>query len=901
MTAGGPPRRATIVLSNAEIDELLAEAGEAEAAGRTAEALGVLTVATAELVASGRTYQYPFEWMARLEAVRGDFEAAERAALVGRKIAEEAGHEPGVLRMDVLRADVARAALDVRRAEALLAGIAGDGGPLGAPAVERLGEIGAWLRGLGFEAYPRQNVGVLRVEVALAVAELWAERGKYRAALALMGEIEGELGEAEVAVRADQVRLLQVELLIEAGELGEAAARLAAMAGTGLDRIRIAVVRARVALGAGRLGEAVGELARLGGAPVEEPGLFASATATRVAVLAELNLLEEAQRVAAAGVERLREGGAAAQVVEMIERAGREAAARMRSAMALWELPFTSGHAREAVRPGEEAGPTRFAAAWTGAANRVLDALERGKVEEAAGYQARLEEIAAGVESASVAQRVELSAALVAYYRGEVDAARLLALADRLRESGARLAEAQAVRFAAWASVRLGRLDDYASLARRASAIVDEITGELEPAHRALFLMNKWSGRDELVAARVRELLSDGGRPRRPGRGALCRAFREIDELTHWPIDDALGDAGLAADATPDVVMAWVREQLEGARARGRAGRGIEIRSRWSLWRVPARTLVLHYHVLPDRTYLFRIARRHIDVSILPVGRLQLAMDMCQAADDEEQLRWLAEHTGVADAIERFRGIERLVIVPHDAIAGVPFAALPVGDQPLCAIAPIAQVDRLSRLVRRRARARTGPFLSVGRADYEGSELPDLPAAEREAAAVRVALGPAEGLRCEATCEAVRDALPGAARFHVAAHGVFDPAEPARSGIVLGDGGGGFETLTLRELRRADLRRLQLATLATCRSAAHARLPGRERICLPTALLDAGARGVIASMWPIEDEPSVEIMTALYEELRHRPAAAALAAMQARMAPSYPAQQWAGLVFYGNE
>jgi hypothetical protein len=101
------------VLSNAELDELFAEAGEAEAAGRTAEALGVLTVATAELVASGRTYQYPFEWMARLEAAGGDFEAAERAARVGRKIAEEAGHGPGVFRMDVLRADVARAALDV--------------------------------------------------------------------------------------------------------------------------------------------------------------------------------------------------------------------------------------------------------------------------------------------------------------------------------------------------------------------------------------------------------------------------------------------------------------------------------------------------------------------------------------------------------------------------------------------------------------------------------------------------------------------------------------------------------------------------------------------------------------------------------------------------------------------
>ena len=109
-----------------------------------------------------------------------------------------------------------------------------------------------------------------------------------------------------------------------------------------------------------------------------------------------------------------------------------------------------------------------------------------------------------------------------------------------------------------------------------------------------------------------------------------------------------------------------------------------------------------------------------------------------------------------------------------------------------------------------------------------------------------------------------------------------------------------MKLLTLRELRRVDLRGLALATLATCRSAEHARLPGRERICLPTALLDAGARGVIASLWPVEDEPSVELMSTLYEELRTQPPARALAAMQARMA-NRPARQWAGLVFYGNE
>lgn len=78
------------------------------------------------------------------------------------------------------------------------------------------------------------------------------------------------------------------------------------------------------------------------------------------------------------------------------------------------------------------------------------------------------------------------------------------------------------------------------------------------------------------------------------------------------------------------------------------------------------------YHVLPDRTYLFGIARRHLDVVILPVGRIHLRMDMRGAVDDREQLRWLAAQLGVADAVDRFSGIRRLVIIPRPAIEREP-------------------------------------------------------------------------------------------------------------------------------------------------------------------------------------------------------------------------------------
>lgn len=893
-------------LTDADLDALFARAGAAEAAGRTAEALGSLIVALAELVARGTIFQYPFEWMARLESALGNYHAAEESAMVGRRIAAENNHGPGQFRMDVLRADLAREALDLPRAEAVLAELTGDGPPLGAPSVERLEAIVEWLGSLGFCGHPAQNLAVLRVEAALTIAELWSEQGRYRSALRLVDAIEHDLDDVELAVRVDQVRLFRAELLVAAGQLAEASQHVAAIRAqdTDLDRARVALVRTRVALASGRLAEAISAVESLRDVPTGVPMLFSAAAAARIAVLAELNLLEAAQQVATTTIEQLAEASAAPQAIELLERARHNAAARGRSAMALWELPVGSDTPSQ-LAVGEPAdGRWRLTAAWTAATNRILVALEQGDVPAADVEQTKLAQIARDVESEYVACRVELSAALVAYYRGAVTANRFLAVADRLRAMGARIAEIQAVRFAAWAAAREKRLDDYAALARRASAVVDAIAGELDPENRAAFLMSKWSGRDELVTARLRELFrAADGRPRRPYRRELCRAFREIDELTHWPVDHALGDrdaAALASDATPDRVMAWVRDRLDGAPARARADGGISIRSAWSLWRVPAHTLILHYHVLPDRTYLFRIARRHIDLAILPIGRIHLAMDMREAAGDEDRLRWLASHTGVADAIARFAGIRRLVIVPHDAMANVPFAALPIGDRRLCAITPITQIDRLTRLQRRRARPRAGSFLSVGRKCYVGSGYADLPCAEREAAAVVEALGRSDGPRYEATSQGVLAELPTAARLHVAAHGLFDVTDPARSGIVLGDGAGGYATLTLSELRHADLRGLELATLATCRSGEHARLPGRERICLPTALLDAGARGVIASLWPVEDEPSIEIMAKLYEEIRTQPPAHALAAMQVRMAKR-PARHWAGLVFYGNE
>ncbi|HEY0484508.1 MAG TPA: hypothetical protein VGD37_43605, partial [Kofleriaceae bacterium] len=313
--------------SDEEIDALFAQAVAAETAGDLRGALAPLEQAIVHVEARGKRYQYLYEWRARLEGGLGEHGRAEASLILARDIASiagvavagvavagvvVAGGEPaedrlGVFRMDVARAEQATAALDLEQAEQLLSGLRDDAGVLGPVSVERCGEIIAWLRRISFRARPAPNLAIPRIEAALVLAGVWAERGKYRSALRLVEAIEPDLVRAEIAVRIDEVRLFELELRLEAGQIDRArgdAARLA-RPDDAIGQIRQALVRARIGLAAGRLRDAYDQLDTLTAAPPGDPSLLASATATAAAILVELNLWRRAQAVAAEAIRRL--------------------------------------------------------------------------------------------------------------------------------------------------------------------------------------------------------------------------------------------------------------------------------------------------------------------------------------------------------------------------------------------------------------------------------------------------------------------------------------------------------------------------------------------------------------------------------------------------------------------
>jgi CHAT domain-containing protein len=144
--------------------------------------------------------------------------------------------------------------------------------------------------------------------------------------------------------------------------------------------------------------------------------------------------------------------------------------------------------------------------------------------------------------------------------------------------------------------------------------------------------------------------------------------------------------------------------------------------------------------------------------------------------------------------------------------------------------------------------------------------------------------------------------------LHVVTHGVLDDQQPELSGLVLSlvDGNArpidGFVSL-------ADIYKLHapvdLVVLSACETNVGQKLRGEGLIGLTRGFMYAGASGVVASLWKVDDRATAELMKNFYSNMLQRgmgPAAALRAAQnqirsQSKWSSPY---YWAGFTFQGD-
>ncbi len=269
--------------------------------------------------------------------------------------------------------------------------------------------------------------------------------------------------------------------------------------------------------------------------------------------------------------------------------------------------------------------------------------------------------------------------------------------------------------------------------------------------------------------------------------------------------------------------------------------------------------------------------------------------------------------------------VDRLVIIPSESLAAVPFEALVAavrGDGPPrsfhdlefvidryeVAYSPSTPVlAHLASVAARRGPARAlvladplYPSEAVRAAAESADErMRTLPSAEAfnrlkktraEATAIaRCLLGPGDGsardvlahpdeprsvsirgsaidlhLGSEATAAKLHENSRGYSIIHLAAHGYVDADRPSRSGIALARGtgsDGGY--FTIADALSLDLD-ADLVVLSACDTARGGLQAGEGVQSLAYAFLFAGARAVVASLWQVSDWAAAETMAEFY-------------------------------------
>jgi CHAT domain-containing protein/tetratricopeptide (TPR) repeat protein len=493
------------------------------------------------------------------------------------------------------------------------------------------------------------------------------------------------------------------------------------------------------------------------------------------------------------------------------------------------------------------------------------------------------------------------------------------------------------------AHAQMDQLDSAVAAGREAVAAVERVRGSLRSGllsaslaaerlvpYADLLEVLLRSGRTEEAlevsdASRSRALLrhfaatGDPSRAVAPTLAAFAESeglLRAIDTLVSRldvleevrPGDRAGSSRDLAKNLSTQLLTA--RETYEALRERtaerdaggtallgGRTVRASEVRAAIQ----PGETLV-EYFAGQERLVAFVVTRDTVRSLVVDVGRDELAGRVRVARDllgragsgvspqESEVLTGL--HARLITPLEQaglLRGTRRLLVVPHGALTYLPFAGLKHPGTGRYVIEDYSLLHLPSGAALAAVRARSDGLAGGHRRGYAFAPFPrQLPGTAEELEAFRRSFRDAEARQgARATESHLRDALTRGGVVHVATHGVMNTRNPMFSRISLARGGdaaaddGRLEVHELLGLRV----RAPLVFLSGCETGAGGAwstgfVRGDDYATLAQALLFAGARNVLATLWPIADRGAAVLAERFYSHLRAMPPAEALAAAQ---------------------
>jgi CHAT domain-containing protein len=396
--------------------------------------------------------------------------------------------------------------------------------------------------------------------------------------------------------------------------------------------------------------------------------------------------------------------------------------------------------------------------------------------------------------------------------------------------------------------------------ARLNAAYVQAYSGDVTPSERSLEQSDQADGVAALereFAAAVRELQLSA----RGGENGASGETEHVDGLA--PLPD--GTALLEFFSVGPHLIAFVR----------RAG-NVEVRV--------VTTLDVVEELAEGLAFQIQRATHEQDTLRLAPGRLRRGMDHC--------LRNLYD-TLIAPLEADLAGIERLIVVPHGPLHGLPFHAFLGPDGYLVDLLTVQYAP--SATVWQRCREVARPLGQ--RAAIVGIDDPELPSIAGELRGVASVWPSPKVLDGDRATQRALKRLSGKMDvLHLATHAVFRSDNPEFSSIKLSDA-----WLTVSDLAEI-AHGVQLVTLSACETGKTGVKAGDEALGLTRGLLGAGCPLVVASLWSVNDGSTALLMNHFYGGLGEglAPVEALRQAMQKVREEHEHPYSWAPFVVLGD-
>jgi CHAT domain-containing protein len=311
---------------------------------------------------------------------------------------------------------------------------------------------------------------------------------------------------------------------------------------------------------------------------------------------------------------------------------------------------------------------------------------------------------------------------------------------------------------------------------------------------------------------------------------------------------DRIGSGGTASPLTADEVAARVGGDV-GLLEVALLDRGAELF-------LVHRGRIMHARSTASREEIETVVNRHLAAI---------------AADDLPAVRrdgrWLFEQLVRPAAAQLPRGAN-LVIVPDGILQMLPFATLVAADGAFL-IDRYALTTAPSASVFLRERKPSNGEEAIAVVQPAPSGYMPLPKALNDAASFSRTWSHSRlfvGLDCGPSC--FLDETSRATLVHYSGHALTDSYRPSQSALVFESATGEPAMLTAETIARSHLESSPLIVLAAC-STARGRLRRNEGIdSLASAFLQAGARGVVATLWDVDDAAASRLFRAFHQHLR---------------------------------